>query len=85
MRVVDRPTVNSPAVDRTNFHPMWKGILVEVTLLPKRGHGRRFPGRTVNSAISFENQRAVANATAFLEQHAMIRTMRWTEGGCSPR
>jgi hypothetical protein len=31
--VVDSPTVNSPAVDRTNLHHVWRAILVGIALL----------------------------------------------------
>jgi hypothetical protein len=31
--VVDSPTVNSPAVDRTNLHHVWKAILVGIAFL----------------------------------------------------
>ena len=32
MRVVDSPTVDSPAVDRTNLHLIWKAILIGIVL-----------------------------------------------------
>jgi Macrocin-O-methyltransferase (TylF) len=33
VRVVDRPTVHSPAVDRTNLHLIWKAILIGIVLV----------------------------------------------------
>ena len=33
MRVVDSPTVDSPAVDRTNLHLIWKAILIGLVLV----------------------------------------------------
>lgn len=33
MGVVDSPTVNAPAVDRTNLHKVWKAILVGIAVL----------------------------------------------------
>ena len=33
MHVVDSPTVDSPAVDRTNLHLIWKAILIGIALL----------------------------------------------------
>ena len=32
VRVVDSPTVDSPAVDRTNLHLIWKSILTGIVL-----------------------------------------------------
>ena len=32
MRVVDSPTLDSPAVDRTNLHRIWKAILIGIAL-----------------------------------------------------
>jgi hypothetical protein len=33
VRVVDSPTVDSPAVDRTNLHLIWKAILIGIALV----------------------------------------------------
>ena len=33
MRVVDSPSVDSPAVDRTNLHLIWKAILISLALV----------------------------------------------------
>ena len=32
MRVVDSPPVDSPTVDRTNLHLIWKAILIGIVL-----------------------------------------------------
>ena len=37
VRVVDSPTVDSPAVDRTNLHLIWKAILIGIALAGGRG------------------------------------------------
>ena len=37
MRVVDSPTVDRPAVDRTNLHLIWKAILIGIVLVARRG------------------------------------------------